>query len=75
MEPGAEVPPGWSYLELIIDRAGLVELVRLFPAPVMPGESQYRQRMLVAAAKAWRFVPAHRDGTPVRYAIRVPLEP
>jgi hypothetical protein len=29
--------------------------------------------MLVAAAKAWTFKPAVRDGRPVKYWIRVPI--
>jgi hypothetical protein len=29
--------------------------------------------MLVAAAKAWQFQPARKDGRPVKYVLRVPV--
>jgi hypothetical protein len=74
-EPGTPVPPGWPYLLVVVDEQGVVESVRLFTPPMRPGESLYRQRMLVSAAKAWRFIPAVRNGRPVRYALRLPLEP
>ena len=75
LEPGAAVPEGWPYLELIVDSQGAVENVRLRAKSLAPGQTLYRHRMLVAAAKAWQFEPARKDGKPVRYAIRVPLEP
>ena len=31
--------------------------------------------MIMAAAKAWQFVPARFSGQPVRYVTRVVLEP
>ena len=75
LEPGSVVPEGWPYLRLVVDETGAVESVRLTARPPGPGQSLYRHRMLVAAAKAWQFEPAIRDGQPVRYEIRVPLEP
>ena len=74
-EPGVEVPEGWSYLVLVVDPEGAVETVRLTGRTPAPGLSLYRHRMLVAAAKAWQFAPAKKNGKPVRYAIRVALEP
>ncbi len=75
LEPSAEIPEGWPYLMLVVDQAGLVESVRLNARPPEPGQSLYRHRMLLAAAKSWQFVPARKDGQPVRYQVRVPLEP
>lgn len=74
-EPGTPVPRDWPYLLIVVDEQGGVESVRLFAPETRPGESLYRQRMLVAAAKVWRFVPAARNGRPVRYALRLPLDP
>lgn len=75
LEPDSEVPPDWPYLELLIDETGAVERVRLRAKAPAPGQTLYRHRMLVAAAKAWQFEPAHLNGQPVRYVMRVPLEP
>ena len=75
LEPGTLVPEGWPFLTLVVDETGVVESVRLTASTPAPGQSLYRHRMLVAAAKAWQFEPAIRDGQPVRYEIRVPLEP
>ncbi len=75
LEPSAETPEGWPYLVLVVDQAGLVESVRLNARTPEPGQSLYRHRMLLAAAKSWQFVPARKDGQPVRYQVRVPLEP
>jgi len=75
LAPGTPVPDGWPYLTLVVDETGVVESVRLTASAPAPGQSLYRQRMLVAAAKAWQFTPARRNGQPVRYAIQVPLEP
>ena len=58
------------YLEVLIDEAGGVEAVRL-RGKIAPGETAYRQRMLLAAAKTWQFRPALRGGRPVRYVVRM----
>lgn len=75
MEPMTEVPDDWPFLELLIDARGDVEQVRLHARQLAPGQTLYRHRMLLAAAKAWRFEPARRHGEAVRYLMRVPLEP
>lgn len=75
LEPMTEVPEDWPYLELLIDARGAVEQVRLHARQLLPGQTLYRHRMLLAAAKAWQFEPARRNGEAVRYLMRVPLEP
>jgi hypothetical protein len=65
-EPAAGVDTG--YFDLIVNESGDVELVRLFsPA------HRYEDRMLVAAAKAWKFAPALLHGEPVKYRLRIPI--
>jgi len=73
LEGAAE--PSWPFLELLIDEQGAVEQVRLRAKTPAPGQTLYRHRMLLAAAKAWQFEPARLNGQPVRYMMRVPLEP
>jgi hypothetical protein len=34
---------------------------------------RFQERMLMAAAKAWTFKPAMRDGHPVRYRLRIAI--
>lgn len=75
LEPTADVPEDWPFLEIVVDERGAVEAVRLRARSVAPGQTMYRHRMLLAAAKAWQFEPATKDGQPVRYLMRVPLEP
>jgi TonB family protein len=53
-------------LEFIVTESGAVEHVHL----VSPA-NRYQERMLVAAAKTWRFQPAIRDGQPVRFRTRI----
>ena len=36
-------------------------------------QERFQERMLMAAAKAWKFQPALRNGQPVRYRIRIPI--
>jgi hypothetical protein len=66
-EPPSDVPP-WEVgtLELTVATSGAVEHVRLI-SPY----NRYRERMLVAAAKAWLFQPATKDGRPVRFRTRI----
>jgi hypothetical protein len=65
-EPSPDSRTG--YFEIVIDTNGDVESVRL-DSPTR----RYEERMLVAAAKAWKFRPALLDGQPVRYQMRVPI--
>ena len=55
-------------LEMIIDKEGGVEFVKL-NTPL----NRYHERMIVSAAKAWRYRPATRNGRPVRYRITVKI--
>jgi hypothetical protein len=57
-----------GYFDMVVDEAGDVEIVRL-TSP----KNRYQDRMLVAAAKAWKFKPALLDGTPVKYRLRIPV--
>jgi TonB family protein len=54
--------------EMIVDENGDVTLVNL----ISPRRN-FHDRMLVAAAKAWKFKPATLDGQPVKYRIRIPI--
>jgi hypothetical protein len=51
-------------LELVIGRNGQVEAVKLH-TPL----NRYHERMIVSAAKAWRYEPARKDGTSVRFRL------
>lgn len=57
-----------GYFDLLVDETGTVEQVKL----ISPTR-RYHDRMLVAAAKAWRFRPAMLDGHPVKYRVRIPI--
>jgi hypothetical protein len=65
-EPLAGADTG--YFDIVVDQAGDVELVKL-SSPA----HRYEDRMLVAAAKAWKFKPALLHGEPVRYRLRIPI--
>jgi hypothetical protein len=66
-EPPSDVPP-WEVgtLELTVSTTGAVEQVRLI-SPY----NRFQERMLVAAAKAWLFQPATKDGRTVRFRARI----
>jgi hypothetical protein len=66
--PGDEVDG--AYFEVLVDQRGGVEAVRL-RGREQPGQTFYRARMMLSAAKAWQFQPAQLDGRPVRYVVRV----
>lgn len=67
LRPPVEVPAHRvGTLEMIIDRDGAVEFVRLH-TPL----NRYHERMIVSAAKAWRYRPATKDGRPVKCRISV----
>jgi len=65
-EPAAGADTG--YFELTVDEAGDVEFVKL----ISPTH-RYQDRILVAAAKAWKFKPAMLHGRPVKYRLRIPI--
>jgi cytoskeletal protein RodZ len=68
-EPPAGVPEDQiGTIDVLVDEQGDVETVRLRS----PG-NRYQERMLVSAAKMWKFRPAFKDGHPVRYRTRVRL--
>ena len=58
---------GSGELEIVVSETGVVERVRLI------SPHHFQARMLVAAAKAWQFRPALKDGRPVKYRLRVPV--
>lgn len=66
--PRADGEGGTSVLELVIDANGLVQQVQLDAAA-----PSHNDRMIVAAAKAWRFRPATREGHAVPYVLRLPI--
>jgi hypothetical protein len=78
MPQSAFPPPGTAiegqFIEVLIGESGSVEAVRLRGTPA-DGAPAYHYSMILAAAKAWQFKPATRDGVPVRYVARVVLEP
>jgi hypothetical protein len=51
-------------LELLISPEGNVEQIKLITVP-----KRITDAMSLSAAKAWRFAPATKDGTPVRYRL------
>ncbi len=55
-------------IDVWVDENGDVEQVRL-----MSPANRYQERMLVSAAKSWKFRPAFKDGHAVRYRTRVRL--
>jgi hypothetical protein len=59
-----------SVFDLIVDQNGRVEQVHL----VSPA-NRFNDRMLIAAAKAWQFLPATKDGRPVRYKLQLRISP
>jgi len=67
-EPMPAPNPTTPYFELVVSEAGSVERVQLHgPEPSL------QQRMMVSAAKAWRFRPATRNGGAVRYVLLMPI--
>jgi hypothetical protein len=55
-------------LDILILEDGTVAEVRL-----RPDSNRLQDRMLISAAKAWRFRPATRAGRPVKYRLLVPI--
>jgi hypothetical protein len=57
-----------GYFDIVVSEQGDVEQVKLLsPA------HRFQERMLVSAAKAWKFAPARLDGRPVKYRMRIPI--
>jgi Gram-negative bacterial TonB protein C-terminal len=67
-ERRADTEPSDSYVEVVIDELGEVTQVRLHSSDL-----SLNDRMIVAAAKAWQFQPAMKDGRPVKYVLRLPV--
>ncbi len=67
-EAPIDTEPSSAYIEILVNERGEVARVRLLATT-----STLNDRMLVAAAKAWVFRPAMRDGRPVRYLLRLPV--
>jgi TonB family protein len=67
-EPRSDSEVGDSWVELVIDERGEVAQVRLHSS-----KPSLNDRMIVAAAKAWQFQPALKDGIPVKYILRLPV--
>jgi hypothetical protein len=65
-QPAPGVDTG--YFDIVVDEKGDVEFVKLH-SPM----HRYQDRMLVAAAKAWKFRPALLNGTPVKYRLQIPI--
>ena len=61
-------PPSTGRLELVVGRSGQVEAVKL-DTPL----NGYHDRMIVSAAKAWRYRPALKKGKPVRFSLVMPI--
>jgi hypothetical protein len=55
-------------VQIVIDATGAVESAKLVGSRI--GSRDY---WWVAAAKAWRFQPATRDGRPVRFLASIPI--
>lgn len=69
--PRIDTEPSDAEIELVVNAEGIVTQVRLRT----DGELSLNDRMIVAAAKAWVFRPALKDGRPVSYTLRIPVAP
>ena len=67
-EPKEDSLPSDSHIEVTVDEQGRVVQVRL-----RSSDASLNDRMIVAAAKAWQFRPALKDGQPVPYVLQVPV--
>ena len=55
-------------LELVVSDDGQVRSAKLVPV-----SNRHLDRMMISAAKAWRFAPATRNGQPVSYRLQMPI--
>ena len=55
-------------VEVVVSATGEVESVKLLTPQAGVGPA-----MMLSAIKTWRFLPASRDGEPVRYRLRMRL--
>jgi TonB family protein len=67
-QPKRDSEIGDSWIEVVVDERGQVAQVRLLSSNL-----SLNDRMIVAAAKAWQFQPALKDGIPVKYVLRLPV--
>ena len=65
-DDGTQTQPG--DLDILVLEDGTVGEARLIPQ-----SNRLQDRMMISAAKAWRFRPAQKDGRPVRYRVRIPI--
>ena len=74
-EPPAGIPAGdFSTLEVLVGETGQVESVKLRGRPRHVGEALL-VTVNLSAAKTWRFLPAVKDGRPVKYRKLVQVWP
>ena len=74
-EPPTGIPAGdFSTLELLVGETGQVESVKLMGRPKHLGEALL-VTVNLSAAKTWRFLPAVKDGRPVKYRKLVQVWP
>ena len=74
-EPPSRIPAAdLSTLELLVDETGQVESVKAMGRPKHLGEALL-MTVNLSAAKTWRFLPAVRDGRPVKYRKLVQVWP
>jgi hypothetical protein len=67
--PRGDIPDtALGVLEVVVDARGLVESVHL-KSPA----NRYREKWWLFTAKDWRFSPARKNGTPVRFLKRILL--
>ncbi len=64
--PAGTNPETVGVVELLVNETGEVDDVKLITWP-----GRFQDRMILSAAKAWRFRPAVRDGQPVKFRQRV----
>jgi TonB family protein len=64
--PSTATPEEIGILEIVVSASGAVEQVRLVST-----SNRFHDRMIVAAAKAWQFAPAMKNGQAVRYLTRI----